>query len=46
MKNGRIRVLEIYWACLTSVLVPYPNVSDSTDLMVTEWYLRLPSQVI
>ena len=46
MKNGRIWVLEIYWACLTSILISYPNVSDSTDLMVTEGYLGLPSQVI
>ena len=46
MKNGRIWVLEIYWARFTSVLIPYPNVSDSTNLMVTEGYLGLPSQVI
>ena len=46
MKNGRTRVLEIYWACLTSILIPYPNVSDPTDLIVAEGYLGLSSQVI
>ena len=46
MKNGRIRVLKIYWGRVFLLLFPDSNVTNSVNLVFSKGYFRLSSYMI